>query len=117
ARADRRQRWGAGSDGAPPEGNGLAMAVGVQRLVPAEVAGGLFTRDPLDPEGRRMLVEAAWGLGESVVSGQVTPDRFHLDRDTGAVCERHVSSKTLRRTPAGPEPVPPTLQNQPCLDD
>ena len=64
--------------------DGLAMAVVVQRLVPAEVAGVLFTRDPLDPEGRRMLVEASWGLGESVVSGRVTPDRFHLDRDTGA---------------------------------
>src|SRR5205823_7288824 len=81
------------------------------------VAGVLFTRDPLDPEGRRMLVEASWGLGESVVSGQVMPDRFHLDRDTGVVGERHISTKTLQRTPAGPEPVPPTLQNQPCLDD
>ena len=37
----------------------------VQRLVEAEVAGVLFTRDPLDPEGRQMLVEASWGLGES----------------------------------------------------
>src|SRR3954451_4281529 len=79
---------------------GLAMAVVVQRLVDADVAGVLFTRDPLDPAGRRMLVEASWGLGESVVSGQVMPDRFHLDRDTGAVCERHVSTKTLRRRPA-----------------
>src|SRR5437763_11728607 len=109
ARAYRRQQGVAG--------NGLGMAVVVQRLVPADVAGVLFTRDPLDPEGRRMLVEASWGLGESVVSGQVSPDRFHLARDTGAVCERHVSPKTLRRTPAGPEPVPPALQNQPCLDD
>jgi pyruvate,water dikinase len=111
------ERGGAVSDRAPTAGNGLAMAVVVQRLVPADVAGVLFTRDPLDPEGRRMLVEASWGLGESVVSGQVMPDRFHLDRDTGAVCERHISTKTLRRTAAGPEPVPPPLQNQPCLDD
>src|SRR5215831_11957656 len=73
---------------------GLAMAVVVQRLVPAEVAGVLFTRNPLDPEGKRMLVEAAWGLGESVVSGRVTPDRFHIDRDTGRVLEQHVATKT-----------------------
>ncbi len=52
-------------------------------LVHAEVAGVLFTRDPLDAEGRRMLVEASWGLGESVVSGKVEPDRYHLDRETG----------------------------------
>ena len=63
---------------------GLAMAVVVQQLVPAEVAGVLFTRDPLDPDGKRMLAEASWGLGEAVVSGRVTPDRFTLDRDTGA---------------------------------
>ncbi len=109
ARAYRRQRGVAG--------NGLAMAVVVQCLVHAEVAGVLFTRDPLDPEGRRMLVEAAYGLGESVVSGQVTPDRFHVDRDTGSVRERAVSTKTLQRTATGPEPVPPAWQNRPCLDD
>ena len=49
--------------------DGLAMAVVVQQLVSAEVAGVLFTRDPLDASGGQMLVEAAWGLGESVVSG------------------------------------------------
>jgi len=95
----------------------LAMAVVVQRLVAAEVAGVLFTRDPLDPEGQRMLVEASWGLGESVVSGLVTPDRFHLDRKTGAVSERHVALKTVQRAAAGVEPVPPERQGQPCLDD
>jgi pyruvate,water dikinase len=75
---------------------GLAMAVVVQRLVPAEVSGVLFTRDPLDPECRRMLVEASWGLGESVVSGQVTPDRYHLDRETGVVLDRHIATKRLQ---------------------
>src|SRR5262249_18065819 len=53
--------------------NELAMAVVVQRLVDAEVAGVLFTRDPLDATGTLMRVEAAWGLGVSVVSGFVTP--------------------------------------------
>jgi pyruvate,water dikinase len=75
---------------------GLAMAVVVQRLVSSEVSGVLFTRDPMDSSGRRMLVEAAWGLGESVVSGRVSPDRFHLDRATGAVLEQHVSVKRLQ---------------------
>src|SRR5947209_9713894 len=71
--------------------DGLAMAVVVQRLVNAEVAGVLFTRDPLDVTGTQMLVEASWGLGESVVSGRVHPDRFHLDRATGKVLDRHIS--------------------------
>jgi pyruvate,water dikinase len=95
----------------------LAMAVVVQRLVPAEVSGVLFTRDPLDVESRRMLVEASWGLGESVVAGWVTPDRFHLDRETGLVLERHVNPKTTLRTAEGRKGVAPWRQNQSCLDD
>jgi pyruvate,water dikinase len=97
---------------------GLAMAVVVQRLVPADVAGVLFTRDPLDPDGRRMLVEASWGLGESVVSGQVSPDRYRVDPDTGRVVERQVARKRVRSAGGGAtEPVPEELQHQPCLDD
>jgi pyruvate,water dikinase len=97
--------------------DGLAMAVVVQRLAPAEVAGVLFTRDPLDAAGRQMLVEASWGLGESVVSGRVQPDRFHLDRDSGAVLDRHISSKKEEVTAAGVRPVPAERQDAPCLDD
>lgn len=96
---------------------GLGMAVVVQKLVPAEVAGVLFTRDPLDPDGRRMLAEASWGLGEAVVSGRVTPDRFHLDRETGAVLDKKLGLKSVRVTPAGEEHVPPDLQRQFCLSD
>jgi phosphohistidine swiveling domain-containing protein len=97
--------------------SGLAMAVVVQKLVPAEVAGVLFTRDPLDPDGRRMLVEASWGLGEAVVSGRVTPDRFHLDRESGAVVEKHLGSKPVCVTAEGEGPVPPERQQQFCLSD
>jgi pyruvate,water dikinase len=96
---------------------GLAMAVVVQQLVPAEVAGVLFTRDPADPTGRLMAVEASWGLGEAVVSGLVTPDRFRLDRATGAVVERHPGRKTVRVTAAGRRPVPPELHESLCLSD
>lgn len=95
---------------------GLAMAVVVQRLVPAEVAGVLFTRDPLDPDGKRMLVEASWGLGESVVSGKVTPDRYHVDRETGGVVEQHIAAKTVQVTSNGTGEVPAEKQMQACLD-
>jgi pyruvate,water dikinase len=95
----------------------LAMAVVVQRLVPAEAAGVLFTRDPLDADGRLMLVEAAWGLGEAVVSGRVTPDRFRLHRETGQVIDRQISMKTVRATVNGAEPVVEELQCVACLDE
>lgn len=97
--------------------DGLAMAVVVQRLVPADVAGVLFTRDPQDPTGRATAVEAAWGLGEVVVSGRVTPDRFRLDRDTGAALERHAGHKAVKVTAAGEEPVPLGRQDELCLSD
>ena len=95
----------------------VAMAVVVQAMVPADVAGVLFTRDPTDPAGGRMLAEASWGLGEAVVSGRVTPDRFRLDRDTGAVVDRTPGRKTVRATAAGEEPVPPDRQAAFCLSD
>lgn len=99
--------------------NGLTMAVVVQRLVPAEVAGVLFTIDPFDPAGRRMLVEASWGVGEAVVSGRVTPDRYALDRERGTVVERHVAAKSLQFSVEKGEhvPVPPERQSLPCLTD
>ncbi len=97
--------------------DGLAMGVVVQQLIDAEVAGVLFTHDPLDQEGRKMLVEASWGLGEAVVSGRVTPDRYHLDRVTGVVCDRHIASKTVMVTADGTQPVPVEKQSAACLND
>ncbi len=99
------------------DASGLAMAVVVQKLVPAEAAGVLFTRDPLDADGKRMLIEAAWGLGEVVVSGRVQPDRFTLDRSTGAVLSRELGSKAVRVVAGIEEHVPPELQRQFCLTD
>lgn len=96
---------------------GLAMAVVVQQLVNAEVAGVLFTRDPLDPDGKRMLAEASWGLGEAVVSGRVQPDRFRLDRETGGVLEKHLGHKSIRITKNGEEYVPANEQQVFCMTD
>jgi pyruvate,water dikinase len=96
---------------------GLAMAVVVQKLVPAEAAGVLFTRDPLDADGGRMLAEASWGLGEAVVSGRVQPDRFTLDHATGAVLTRELGSKAVRVDAGGETHVPPEQQRQFCLPD
>jgi pyruvate, water dikinase len=59
----------------------LGMAVVVQRMVEADVAGVLFTCDPVRKRHDRMVIEAVLGLGEAVVSGQVTPDHYVLKRD------------------------------------
>ena len=62
----------------------VAMAVVVQQMVDSDRSGVLFTVDPVHGRRDRMVVEAARGLGEAVVSGEVTPDNYTLSRD-GAV--------------------------------
>jgi pyruvate, water dikinase len=67
----------------------LGMAVVVQQMVQADLAGVLFTCDPVRKRRDRMVVEAVLGLGEAVVSGQLTPDHYVLTRD-GSVKKAHV---------------------------
>jgi pyruvate, water dikinase len=59
----------------------LGMAVVVQRMIAPDVAGVLFTCDPVQRRRDRMVVEAVFGLGEAAVSGQVTPDHFVIARN------------------------------------
>ena len=100
---------------------GLSLAVVVQRLVPADVAGILFTANPLNGRRDQMLVNAAWGLGEAVVGGAVTPDTYAVDRQTVAVVERRVADKATMtvRVKSGTEdrPVPIDLRQAACLSD
>jgi pyruvate, water dikinase len=60
--------------------NDIQMAVVVQQMVDAEKAGVMFTVDPVNHRKDRLVVEAARGVGEHVVSGEVTPDYYTLDR-------------------------------------
>jgi pyruvate,water dikinase len=68
----------------------LDMAVVVQRMVNADVAGVLFTIDPVRRRRDCMIVEAVFGLGEAVVSGEVTPDHYVIKRD-GSVRHRKLN--------------------------
>ncbi len=79
----------------------IAMAVVVQRMVSADVAGVLFTCDPVRRRRDRMVVEAVFGLGEAAVSGQVTPDHFVLSRD-GEVKKEHIAVQPFA-VESGPE--------------
>jgi rifampicin phosphotransferase len=56
-------------------------AVNVQAMFPSQVSGVLFTQDPNDLAANRMVLEASQGLGEAIVSGDVTPDRFLVSRE------------------------------------
>jgi pyruvate, water dikinase len=59
----------------------VAMAVVVQQMVDSRKSGVMFTVDPVHGRKDRMIVEAARGLGEAVVSGEITPDHYTLSRD------------------------------------
>ena len=79
------------------------LAVVLQRMVDAEVAGVLFTANPLNGSGSELVINAVWGLGEGVVSGSVTPDEFVVDRATLACTRRLLGAKelTVVRSPEG----------------
>ena len=94
------------------------MAVIVQAMVDAEAAGVLYTVDPRDPE--LLLVEATWGLGQAVVEGMVTVDRWRVHRGTGQVLEEEIAEKERLVTPlpgGGVEtvPVPESRRTAPTL--
>ena len=67
---------------------GLRLAVVVQRMVDAQIAGVLFTADPITGRRRRAAIEAVRGLGEQLVSGAVNPDHFIVNTRSGEVLER-----------------------------
>lgn len=106
-----RQRVGADMD--------VRMGVVIQRLVAADVAGVLFTCNPMTGNDE-LVVEAAWGLGEAVVQGLVIPDSFRMDR-AGRVLESRAGFKDImvKRMPEGrtcTEAVAAHLVEFPCLD-
>jgi pyruvate,water dikinase len=73
----------------------MGLAVVVQRMVASVKSGVMFTADPATKDRTKIVIEAAWGLGEVVVGGQVTPDRYVLDKATLAVVTREVHDKTF----------------------
>lgn len=99
----------------------VSLAVVVQRLIPAEVAGILFTADPTSGQRDRALISASWGLGEAVVGGLVTPDSLTVEKTSGRVLDRQTADKevmTVRTASATEEqPVPEALRRAPVLDD
>lgn len=102
---------------------GLAMGVVVQAMVDPRCAGVMFTRSPVTGDTSVVVVEASWGLGSALVSGDVTPDSYVVSKVTGEVVRRAVAAKlrSHRRGPAGTgvqvQDVPPDRQQVPCLRD
>jgi pyruvate,water dikinase len=73
----------------------VALAVVVQEMVEAEAAGILFTANPINGRRDEMVINAAWGLGEAIVGGQVSPDTVVADKATGKVKKMDVADKAV----------------------
>lgn len=100
---------------------GVALAVVVQLLINAEAAGIMFTANPLNGNRAETVINAAWGLGEAVVGGAVTPDTLTVSKLDGSLIARETADKLVMtvRTESGTEeqPTPDSLQKVPVLSD
>src|SRR5829696_7118647 len=99
----------------------VSLAVVVQRMVEAEAAGVMFTANPANGRRNELTISAAWGLGESVVSGTVTPDFIVVEKGSWRVLSRETSDKQVMTVYSGSgteeRPVPEARRRQPVLDD
>lgn len=71
-----------------------AIAVVIQRMIDADCSGVMFTVDPTSQDASHVVIEAAFGLGEVVVSGQVEPDTYVVSKRGPRVLEARIGEKT-----------------------
>lgn len=100
-------------------GKSVSVAVAVQKLVDSEVAGVCFTVHPVTQDKNQMVIEASWGLGESVVAGKVTPDCYVVDKEKGQILDINVNEQftEIKRRGSKTEErkVPRERASQQCL--
>jgi pyruvate, water dikinase len=91
-----------------------AIAVVIQEMVPSDVAGVLFTVDPATGDADHLVIEAARGLGELVVSGQVEPDSYVVERSTARTVLHRAGRQThrLTRGPDGRDQLVPMTEDE-----
>jgi pyruvate,water dikinase len=124
--ATREIWWSANSDSAITyrQRVGLvtrpSVGVVVQSLLTPEVAGVMFTRNPVTGADERMI-EAAWGLGEAVVAGLVIPDNIRLARDGSVIAQipglKRIAVRAMGAEGTVEEPLPEAMWEQVCLDE
>ena len=99
-----------------------AIGVAVLQMVNAKAAGVMFTLNPANGDRTKIMIGGNWGLGESVVSGSVTPDEWMVDKVVMEIIKRTISPKGIEYIVDSSGKVvvvdiPPDRQNVPCLTD
>jgi len=77
----------------------LAMAVVVQTMVNSRCSGVMFTRSPTTGDKSVITIEGSWGLGSSIVSGEVTPDKFVVNKITSEISGKNIAPKAIEHLP------------------
>jgi pyruvate,water dikinase len=99
----------------------IGLAVLVQQLITADIAAVVFSANPITGRADEIVINASWGLGESIVGGTVTPDTYILSKERLAVTSRHVAEKrrmtVLAAAGTREVDVPRLLRSRPSLDD
>ncbi len=101
----------------------VLMSVCVQQMVDSRTSGVMFTLNPINGDRSKVAIDAAWGLGEAVVSGEVTPDHFLVDKISRQIVRREISAKTVEFRPnpthrvVERREVPPERAEAPSLSD
>lgn len=97
------------------------LAVIVQEMVQSEISGVAFTVDPTGGEKHKMVIEAVWGLGEFIVQGTVTPDKYEVERHSLEILSAQKQSQTKQLTRQGrdtkEEKVPKSKQDRQKLSE
>jgi phosphoenolpyruvate synthase/pyruvate phosphate dikinase len=111
-RAYRQER---GLDSAVP------VAVLVQHLIPADASAIVFSSNPVNNDDGQIVINASWGLGESIVGGTVTPDTYVVDKARLSLVSTHIADKERMtvRSEGGTQEVgvPRFLRGRPALDE
>jgi len=106
----------------------VGIAVPVQKMIQSEASGVMFTVEPLSNDTTKILIEAIFGLGEAIVSGDVTPDQYLVDKDEISIIDKEIHKQEWQlvkdiKAPLGElEPniktsVPPSKQAKQKLSD
>lgn len=102
------------------DADAIRVAVLVQHLVPAETAGVAFSANPISGDRTEVVINASWGLGESIVSGLVTPDMWVVDAADALVVREIATKETMTARAAhgtAQVDVPEALRDAPSLTD
>lgn len=100
----------------------VLISVAVQEMVSSQASGVMFTLEPVSGDKDKVVIDASWGLGEAIVSGQVTPDEYVVEKGTIRILDKQVFKKERqivsdKKGSTKWAAVPKSMKERPALSD